>query len=192
MELESIKYKKRLIAICVIVIISVLLGTIAQKQARREADYCDYLVETIQSTPEEEYNKTIEQKAVNEDGEKKHYTKEEALAVAQKMSDEYAKFFKYSNTIVMLIFAFAISGSIIGIMMYFIFTAWLVNKFWPDLNKVMSIILRIAALVILFYALFYILVTIGVFGQIPFVIYTLYKFIKLKKVENKDDIIKEN
>jgi len=38
---------------------------------------------------------------------------------------------------------------------------------------------------------FYTLITIGVFGQLPFVAYTLYKYIKIKNAEDKDDVIKE-
>ena len=86
---------------------------------------------------------------------------------------------------------FAITGSIIGVMMYFIFTGLIIKKVFPDLKIWMSILMRVLALILLIKMLFYVLITIGVLGQIPFILYTLYKFIKLKKVEDKDDIIKE-
>ena len=49
--------------------------------------------------------------------------------------------------------------------------------------------MRILAFIILFYVLYYILILIGIYGQIPFIIYTIYKYIKLKKSEDKDDVI---
>lgn len=212
MELESNKYKKRLIIICVILIISVLLGLIAKNQVQKEADYFQNLVEVIQATPEEEYNQAIEgeqgngeqgngeqqttnQEETNENQEQsqnQHYTKKEALEVAQKISNQYTQIFQYPNTLVTLLFTLSMSGSIIGIMMYFIFTEWILKKIWPDIKTWMSVLLRILALIILFYLIYYILILIGVYGQLPFIIYTIYKYIKLKKAEDHGDIIETN
>ena len=74
--------------------------------------------------------------------------------------------------------------------MYFIATEKILKKAWTELNKWLSIALRIVILFLLLRFLLYPLVTIGVLGQIPFIIYVIYKYIKLKNVEDKDDIIK--
>lgn len=199
MELESNKYKKRLIIICIIMIISIILGQVAKTQTKKESDYFQNLVEIIQATPEEEYNNAIEessenettedQNATGEETENQHYTKAEALQIAQTISDEYMRIFKYPDAVVTILFTLALSGSIIGIMMYFIFTGWILNKIWPDIKKWLSVLMRILAFIILFYVLYYILILIGIYGQIPFIIYTIYKYIKLKKSEDKDDVI---
>ena len=47
MELESKKYQKRMIAIVVILIISTILGTIAEKEIRKKSQELDSTVETI-------------------------------------------------------------------------------------------------------------------------------------------------
>ena len=200
MELESNKYKKRLIIICIIMIISIILGQVAKTQTKKESDYFQNLVEIIQATPEEEYNNAItessenettteDQNTTGEETENQHYTKAEALQIAQTISDEYMRIFKYPDAVVTILFTLALSGSIIGIMMYFIFTGWILNKIWPDIKKWLSVLMRILAFIILFYVLYYILILIGIYGQIPFIIYTIYKYIKLKKSEDKEDVI---
>ena len=51
--------------------------------------------------------------------------------------------------------------------------------------------MRILILIILVQLLAYPLILIGLVGQLPFVAYTLYKYIKLRKLEDKDDVIVE-
>lgn len=194
MELKSNKYKIRLAIICVILIISTILGNIAEKEVKKYSDQVDKIAETIQSTPEEEYEKRIEEKKKNEsqNGEKSKYlTKEEALENVKKWQVFYGQIFRFSETYVKIIFTIAISGLFIGIMMYYIFTGYILNKIWPDLKNWMSVIMRIAVYLLLFRIIYQVTTTVGVFGQLPFVIYTLYKFIKTRKEENKDDMIKE-
>ena len=78
-----------------------------------------------------------------------------------------------------------------GIMMYFIFTGWILKKIWKDIKTWISILMRILILIILVQLLAYPLIIIGLVGQLPFVAYTLYKYIKLRKLEDKDDVIVE-
>lgn len=184
--MESKKYKIRLIIMCIILLISTVLGVISEKQAKKNADQIDKIVSTIQSIPAEEY-----EAGAKDENLSAYDKKEQALEVMQKMQAEYTEIFKYPENYVIIIFIFAITGSIIGIMMYFIFSGWLIKKAFPDLKLWMSIIMQILALILLIKILFYILITIGVLGQIPFIIYTIYKFIKLKREENKNDIIKD-
>lgn len=190
MELKSNKYKKRLAIICIILIISTVLGVIAKNQVKEYANQIDEIAATIQSIPEEEYAAGVEN--ANEGENVSDYdTKEEVLAVVAKWQEFYDQIFNRPEIQIIMTFALAFSGSIIGIMMYYIFTGWILNKIWPDLQKWMSILMRILILIILFAALYQILIIIGLFGQLPFAIYTLYKFIKTKKAEEKDDVIVE-
>lgn len=189
--MESKKYKNRLIIMCIILLISIILGIIAEKQVKRDADQIDKVVESIQSIPAEEYEEMVRTNQAEGENISAYEKKEKALEVMQKIQKEYTEIFAYPENYVIIIFIFAITGSIIGIMMYFIFTGWLIKKVFPDLKTWMSILMRILALILLIKILLYILITIGVLGQIPFIIYTIYKFIKLKKVEDKDDIVKE-
>lgn len=176
---------------CIILLISIILGIIAEKQVKRDADQIDKVVESIQSIPAEEYEEMVRTNQAEGENISAYEKKEKALEVMQKIQKEYTEIFAYPENYVIIIFIFAITGSIIGIMMYFIFTGWLIKKVFPDLKTWMSILMRILALILLIKILLYILITIGVLGQIPFIIYTIYKFIKLKKVEDKDDIVKE-
>ena len=75
--------------------------------------------------------------------------------------------------------------------MYFDFTKWIINKIWKDIKKWLSILMRILALIILIPILIYVIIIVGIFGQIPLIVYTIYKYIKIKKTEDKDDIIEE-
>lgn len=189
--MESKKYKNRLIIMCIILLISVVLGIISEKQVKRDADQIDKVVQTIQSIPEEEYEEAIKTENIEGKDISTFDRKEKALEVMQKIQKEYTEIFKYPENYVIIIFVFAITGSIIGVMMYFIFTGWILKKIFPELQLWMSILMRILTLILLIKVLFYILVTVGVLGQIPFIVYTIYKFIKIKKEENKDDIIKD-
>lgn len=193
MELESMKYKNRLIIIAVILLISVILGTIAEKSVKDEARQVDEIVEVIQGTTEEEYNEVMQEKENSGENVSKTATKQEALNTFQEIQKFYDNIYKNSESAVILMFAFAISGSIIAIMMYFLFFGWIIKRVWPDIKKWLSVFMRILILIIAIPipAVYYILITIGVFGQIPYVAFTLYKYIKTKKTEDKDDVIIE-
>lgn len=193
MELESMKYKNRLIIIAVILLISVILGTIAEKSVKDEARQVDEIVEVIQGTTEEEYNAVMQEKENSGENASKTATKQEALNTFQEIQKFYDNIYKNSESAVILMFTFAISGSIIAIMMYFLFFGWIIKRVWPDIKKWLSVFMRILILIIAIPipAVYYILITIGVFGQIPYVAFTLYKYIKTKKTEDKDDVIIE-
>lgn len=187
MELKSKIYKTRLIAIAIIIILSIILGTIAEKQVLNYSNQVDKVIETIQAIPEEEYNERIAEK--NEKG-LAGYNKGQALEVMKKIQDQYSSIFRYPEPVVILIFVLAISGPVIGIMMYFILMGMILKKAWPNLNKGLSIALQIVILLAFLKFFLYILITIGVLSQIPFIIYNIYKYIKVKNAENKDDILK--
>lgn len=187
MELKSNKYKIRLIVIAIIVILSIALGIIIEKQVLEYSNQIDQVVEKIQAIPEDEYNDRVAEK--DEKGVA-GYNKEQALGVMQKIQSQYSSIFQYPEPVVIILFIFAISGPTIGIMMYFILMGKIIKKAWPDLKEWMSVALRIVILLAFFKFFLYILITLGVLGQIPFIIYNIIKFIKLKTVENKDDIIK--
>ena len=116
MELESKKFRNRLIIIAVIIVISLILGTISEKQNKKYADQVDSIVETIQAIPEEQYSeeteKQIENKQINS-----IKTKEEALSVMQSIQKYYGDIFKYPESVVILLFTLAFSGTFIGVMM---------------------------------------------------------------------------
>ena len=190
MNLESNRYKNRMIVIVVLLVISIVLGVIAEKQVKKNSDYIDGLAETIQSIPAEEFEEKAKEKEFGEDISS-YESKEKALEIVQKWQEAYKPIFKYSEMYAIAVFSISFSVSLIGIMMYFIFAGWILNKIWPDLKLWMSILMRILVFIILIFPLFYLFVTIGTFGQLPFIIYTLYKFFKTKHVEDKGDVIKE-
>ena len=194
MELESNKYKKRLNIIVIILIISTILASIVEQQLRKELDTIDKITETIQGTTEEQFNEEMEKRKTEGKEIPNYYeSKEKALSTMQKLQENYAQIFKHSKGSIILIETIGISGSIIAIMMYVIISDLIVKKVIPNIKNWLSIIIRVAILIIMLPipACFYTLITIGVFGQLPFVAYTLYKYIKIKNAEDKDDVIKE-
>ena len=189
MELESKKYQNRMIAIIVILIISTILGTIAEKEIRKKSQELDSTVETIRATTEEEYEKAREEKTANTG--KEYPTKEKLLTTLGEIQDYYHDIIDRQEVVGILAFTIEFSGTFMGIMMYFIFTGWGIKKIWKDIKTWMSVLMRILILVILVQLLAYPLIIIGLVGQLPFVAYTLYKYIKSRKLEDKDDVIIE-
>lgn len=190
MKLESKKYQNRLIVIIITLIFSIILGVGAEKQCKEYYDQANKIIETIQSTPEEEYEERVKEGKFGSIAEA-YETKEKALKTMETIRDFYERLFKYSEFYAVTVLTIVISGTIIGIIMYFVFTGWIIHKIWPDMAKWLSIMMRILALIILIPVLFYIIVLIGVFGQLPYIVYTIYQYIKNKKTEDKDDIIIE-
>lgn len=195
MELESNKYKKRLNIVIVLLIISTILATIVEIQLKKEAETIDKIVETIQGTTEEEFNENMKKRQENGQDIPDYYeTKEKALSTMQKVQNRYSQIYeKYNKPTIILIETVGLLGSMIAIMMYFIDSDWIIKKVIPNIKKWLSITIRIAILIIMIPIpiIFISLIIIGVFGQLPFVAYTLYKYIKTKKTEDKDDIIEE-
>lgn len=66
MELKSNKYKTRLIVIAVIIVLSIILGIIVEKQVLNYSKQVDQVVSAIQAIPEDEYNERVAEK--NEEG----------------------------------------------------------------------------------------------------------------------------
>lgn len=195
MELESNKYKKRLTIIVVLLIISAILATIVEKQLQKEAETIDKVVETIQGTTEEEYNETMKKRQESGKDIPDYYeTKEKALSTMQKVQERYNQIYtRYNKQTIILIETFGLLGSMMVIMMYVIFSGWVIKKVIPNIKTWLSVIIRVAILIVMLPIpiVFTTLILIGVFGQLPFVAYTLYKYIKIKKTEDKDDIIEE-
>lgn len=192
MVLESKKYKKRIILFTIIVIICIILGIIFEKIAKKNADYIDYIYQTIQSTPEETLNEEMAKDKELSTTLKESNNKEEALKIVQSWRDPYDQLFKNSSELYAFTAIYlSLSSMIFGLIMYFDFTKWIINKIWKDIKKWLSILMRILALIILIPILIYVIIIVGIFGQIPLIVYTIYKYIKIKKTEDKDDIIEE-
>ena len=107
MELESKKYQKRMIAIVVILIISTILGTIAEKEIRKKSQELDSTVETIRATSEEEYEKSREEKMAKTG--KEYPTKEKLLSTLSEVQDYYHTFIDRQESIGILAFSIAFS-----------------------------------------------------------------------------------
>lgn len=189
MNLESQKYKKRLIIMLVILIVAAIIANASQKIVSEKATEIDETVEILQAIPSEEYAQRLEE--LKESGQELYESKEDALQSIQKTQETYNSIVKYPKIVQIILFTLAYSGPMIAIMMYFILTGWIIQKKTPDIKKWLSIAMRILVLIILLPLLYIPLIIIGVFGQIPFAIYTLYKYIKTKKSEDKDDVIVE-
>lgn len=187
MELQSIKYKRRLIILGIIIIISIFLGIFAKNKVKEYADQADIAIQNIQSIPEEELEKRATERNISK--EELANNKQQSLKVMQAIQSQYNEIFKYPEGQVVIMFILAIAGPIIGVMLYFIFSGWIIKKLLPDLKRWLSILIRILLLIILIRYILFILITFGIIAQIPFIIYTLYKFIKLRNAENKNDIV---
>ena len=146
MELESKKYQKRMIAIIVILIISTILGTIAEKEIRKKAQELDSTVEIIRATTEEEYEKTRAEKTASTGVE--YPTKEKLLTTLGEIQDYYHAIIDRQEVVGILAFTIAFSGTFMGIMMYFIFTGWALKKIWKDIKTWISVLMRVLILVI--------------------------------------------
>ena len=182
MNLQSKKYKIRLIIICVIFIVALVLGIIAVNEDVQKS------IEVIQSTPEEECQEVIKQIFSVKEGQS--ITKQQALDNLEEMSSMFQAIFKYSEISAILIFSYVLAGPFMGIMMYFIFTNWIINKIWKDIKPWMPIVMSILIFLLLLQFLYSILLIVGIFGQLIFIIYSIYKYIKTKHTEDKDDVIK--
>ena len=105
MVLESNKYKKRLIILCILIIFSLLLAIPVEKTIKQEADKAEEIIEVIQSTPEEEYNRQIEERAAKEGKDKSEYTtKQEVLDTMHKIAEPYEQLYKYKYSTIIILF----------------------------------------------------------------------------------------
>lgn len=189
MNLESKKYKKRLIIMLIILIVAAIIGSASQRIVSDKVTELDETVEIVQSIPSEEYNQRLEE--LKGSGIELYESKEDALQKLQQAQETYNSIVKYPKLVQTILFTLSYSGPIIAIMMYFILTGWLIQKKTPDIKKWLSIAMRVLVLIILLPLLIYAIIIVGILGQIPFAVYTLYKYIKTKKSEDKDDVIVE-
>lgn len=189
MNLESTKYKKRLIIMLVILIVAAIIANASQKIISEKATEIDETVEILQAIPSEEYAKRLEE--LKGSGQELYKSKEDALQRIQETQETYNSIVKYPKIAQIILIALSYSGPMIAIMMYFILTGWIIQKKTPDIKKWLSIAMRVIVLIILLPLLIYAIIIVGILGQIPFAVYTLYKYIKTKKSEDKDDVIVE-
>lgn len=189
MNLESTKYKKRLIVMLVILIVAAIIANASQKIISEKATEIDETVEILQAIPSEEYAQRLEE--LKGSGQELYESKEDALQSIQETQETYNSIVKYPKIAQIILITLSYSGPMIAIMMYFILTGWIIQKKTPDIKKWLSIAMRVLVLIILLPLLIYAIIIVGIFGQIPFAVYTLYKYIKTKKSEEKDDVIVE-
>ncbi len=189
MELESKKYKTRLIIMLVILIIASIIANITQQVVQKDSESIDETIQLVQSIPKEEYEEKLNQLKNTGADIELYKSKEDALEQMQKVQDTYDSITKYPRMVQVMLLTLSYSGPIIALVVYFILTGALIRKKLPDIKQWLSIIMRILVLIILSPILIFVFIVAGTFGQIPYAGYTLYKYIKTKKEENEGDII---
>lgn len=191
-------YKRRLITILILIFIaaflSTLFGKIVYESLLPTYNALDESIQTLQATTDEDYKKIIKEQHPD-------VSKESDLNDRQKTLDAFLNLqeqadnnlFKYGEAGISVAFYFALSGIFIGTMILVIMIRTIMMKIWQDLKLWITIVfpvIFILLLLIINIGLYLIFTTyLGMIGQIPLLIYTIYKFIKLKKEEDKDDII---
>ena len=189
MELESKKYKTRLIIMLVILIIASIIANITQQVVQKDSESIDETIQLVQSIPKEEYEEKLNQLKNTGADIELYKSKEDALEQMQKVQDTYDSITKYPRMVQVMLLTLSYSGPIIALVVYFILTGALIRKNLPEIKQWLSIIMRILVLIRLSPILIFVFIVAGTFGQIPYAAYTLYKYIKNQKEENEGDII---
>lgn len=178
--MESNIYKKRLIIIIAFLVISILLSIPVKNSLIKAKINIEETIEFVETHDEEEVKKETQ------------VSKEEALETLNKINDYYSFVDDNSDIILYTGLSIGLFGMLSGFMVYFIICGAVLKKYVPTLKSWMSWLLRIAVLIILLKVLYSPITIMGIIICIPNLIYTIYKYIKTKKEENKDDIITEN
>lgn len=191
-------YKRRLITIAILIFIaaflSTFLGKIVYEALLPTYNALDESIQTLQSTTDEEYKKIIEEQHpdVSNDSDLNDRQKTlDAFLNLQEQAD--SNLFKYGEAGISLSFYIALSGIFIGTMILVMIIRAIMFKIWKDLKLWITIVFPVVFILLLliinigFYLIY--ITYLGMIGQIPLLIYTIYKYIKLKKEEDKDDII---
>ena len=191
-------YKRRLITIAILIFIaaflSTFLGKIVSEALLPTSNALDESIQTLQSTTDEEYKKIIEEQHpdVSNDSDLNDRQKTlDAFLNLQEQAD--SNLFKYGEAGISLSFYIALSGIFIGTMILVMIIRAIMFKIWKDLKLWITIVFPVVFILLLliinigFYLIY--ITYLGMIGQIPLLIYTIYKYIKLKKEEDKDDII---
>ena len=199
MELvESKKYKIRLVIIIAIIVISAILGTITGKIAY-DSLFPTYLViedsiETLQNTSDEDYLRVLKEKHPDLLDDNDMRSREELLDALIKIRDSAESrviSFGIGGMSASLYLAF--SGIAFGTMLIVIIVRKMMYKIWNDLKLWITILIPILIVTLLFFispTLYFLFFGyIGMFAQLPLLIYTAVKYRKTKKAEDKDDII---
>ena len=87
MNLESTKYKKRLIIMLVILIVAAIIANASQKIISEKATEIDETVEILQAIPSEEYAQRLEE--LKGSGQELYESKEDALQSIQETQETY-------------------------------------------------------------------------------------------------------
>lgn len=194
----SKKYKKRLIIILVLIIIAAFLSTffgkVLYQSLQPTYEALDESIQTLQGTTDEEYQKIIEEKHpdVAEDSDLRDRQKTlDAFITVQDQID--SELYKYGEAGIAFAFYLAISGIFIGTMILVIMIVKIAKRLIKNLKEWLQIVIPVIVILLLtvinlgYYLIF--TTYLGMVCQIPFLIYNIYKYIKLKKEEDKDDII---
>lgn len=172
-------YKKRVILFSVFLIISLLLAIPLQNSLIKSNNSVKDAINFVESNDDEKVK------------EETNMNKEDALESLKKI-DEYYSFVENNSAMVLYIgLAYGLFGIFSGFIIYFIVTGLILKKFLPDLKSWMTWLLRILVLIILFTTIYLPISLMGMVLCIPYFVYNTYKYIKEKREENKDDIIKE-
>ena len=193
----SSKYKRRLTIIVVIILVSAFLSTLFGKllydtllptyMAIEDA------IDTLEVTSDEDYERVLREKHPDLVGEEIG-NKEETLEALKLMRDQSNYIiFRYGQGGVIASLYLAFSGIAIGTMILIIMIRKIMYKIWKDLKVWITIVAPtiIILLLLIIQPGVYLVFSgyLGMFAQIALLIYTIVKYIKNKKLEDKDDII---
>ena len=177
--MEAKTYKIRCIVLFIFLLISILIAIPMKNILIEENNILNETIEFVESNDDE----TVKTETT--------LTKEEALDVLNKMKEYYSFIDEYSESTLYFSLILGMFGLLSGFMLYFILTDIILKKCLPDLKRWMSWLIRIIICILLLPYIYVLIAAIGVFLCIPNFIYQIYKYIKLKNKENKDDIITE-
>lgn len=194
----SSKYKRRLTIIIVIIILSAILGAIAGKVIY-DSLYPTYValeesIETLEVTSDEDYYEILKKnhpELISDENITDRETTLQALKIVKTAAEN--NIFSYGLGGLCASFYLALSGIAIGTMMIVIIVRKVMYRIWKDLKVWITVVIPIIfiALLLIISPVLYLLFTgyLGMFAQLPLLIYTFVKYRKAKKEEDKDDII---
>ncbi|MBR3152763.1 MAG: hypothetical protein IKF52_04070 [Clostridia bacterium] len=177
--MESKVYFKRLIVIAVFIVLSLALAYPAKDTLIKEYNSIEDAIEFVEMNDEDKVKDEMD------------LSKEEALDYLNKLKNYYDFVDKNSEVILYLGLALGLFGVFSGFMIYFILTGLLLKKAFPDFKSWMSWLMRIIVLVLLFNFLYVPIGLLGLFLCVPNLIYHVYKYLKTRNIENKEDYIVE-
>ena len=194
-EIVSKKYKRRLVIILILIFIAAFLSTLFgkilfQKVITPTRDSIDEYYQTLEATPDEEFQRVIDEnhKDLPEDSELRDKQKLlESFKTIQEATDELGE------SGVIIAFYLFFSSVFIGTMIIVIMIRKILYKIWKEMKLWLSVVIPTVIILLLLIvnpvAYGFFMYFLGIICQIPLIIYTIVKYIKSKKKEDKDDII---